>query len=76
MIPLWVGVAVAAVAVLRLDRRDERTPGEPVRLSPEALLAERFASGDVDETEYLHRLSVLHPNVAKSRPSNPTQPHQ
>jgi putative membrane protein len=69
--PLWIAVAIAIIAVNRPDRTGKKTPGEPTRLSPEGLLAERFANGDVDESEYLHHLSVLHPDsdVAQSKPA-------
>ncbi|MFI5541951.1 SHOCT domain-containing protein [Nocardia sp. NPDC051900] len=60
-VPLWIAVAIALVAVCRPERVKDIRPGGPTRLSPEALLAERFASGELDESEYLRRLAVLHP---------------
>ncbi|MEV6562072.1 hypothetical protein AB0M22_40565 [Nocardia sp. NPDC051756] len=64
-VPLWI---TAAVAILSFDRPG-RAPAQPQRaqprLSPEALLAELFASGEVDETEYRHRLTVLRPTSVK-----------
>ncbi|UGT67790.1 SHOCT domain-containing protein [Nocardia gipuzkoensis] len=59
--PLWIAVAIALVAVRRPERSEVVRPADPTRLAPEALLAERFASGDLDETEYRRRLAVLHP---------------
>lgn len=59
--PLWIAVAIALVAVRRPVRPEVIQPGSPTRLAPEALLAERFACGDLDESEYLRRLAVPHP---------------
>ena len=50
----WTVVVVVAVTVLR--RRGVRWPGQP---SAAAVLAERYARGDIDEDEYRHRLAVL-----------------
>ncbi|MFC9439601.1 SHOCT domain-containing protein [Nocardia sp. NPDC057030] len=65
VVPLWVTAAVAIIAFNRLDRVAAQPRREQPRLSPEALLAELFASGEVDETEYRHRLAVLRPMSAK-----------
>ncbi|MEU1999387.1 hypothetical protein ABZ511_33560 [Nocardia gamkensis] len=59
--PLWIAVAIALVAVRKPERSEDIRPVGPTRLAPEALLAERFANGDLDETEYRRRLAVLHP---------------
>jgi putative membrane protein len=61
VVPLWIAVAIALVAVRRPERAEVPRFSGPARLSPEALLAERFASGDLDESEYRRRLAVLHP---------------
>ncbi|AFU01571.1 SHOCT domain-containing protein [Nocardia brasiliensis] len=63
-LPLWVAVVVAIVALSRGDLAPEPKSQGPVRLAPEALLAERFASGELDETEYRRRLAVLRPTSA------------
>lgn len=60
-LPLWVAVAVAIIALGRSETAADPKPQGPVRLTPEALLAERFASGELDEAEYRRRLAVLHP---------------
>ncbi|WP_433664623.1 hypothetical protein ACQPW1_22295 [Nocardia sp. CA-128927] len=66
VVPLWITAAVAIIAIGRsASTQPATTTNEPTRLSPEALLAERFASGDVDESEYLHRRAVLCPTAAK-----------
>jgi putative membrane protein len=68
VVPLWIAIAIAIVAVSKSDRTSANPPNASMRPSPEALLAERFASGELDETEYLHRLSVLHPGVKAADP--------
>lgn len=71
LIPLfWIAVIAALFAIF--GRRWRRAAAEggygPYgRLSParraEATLAERFAKGDIDETEYRARLEVLRANA-------------
>ncbi|MEU0869561.1 SHOCT domain-containing protein [Nocardia brasiliensis] len=68
-LPLWVAVVVAIMALSRGEIASEPKSQGPVRLAPEALLAERFASGELDETEYLRRLAVLRPASAQ-KPSD------
>ncbi|MFI7003434.1 hypothetical protein [Nocardia sp. NPDC050175] len=62
VVPLWV---TAIIAIIAIGRSASTATAATTRLSPEALLAERFASGDVDESEYLHRRAVLCPTAAK-----------
>ena len=52
-------VLLGAIVVLlvRLGSRSADPP--PERRSPEQLLGERFARGEIDEEEYRHRLDVL-----------------
>ncbi|WP_406306795.1 SHOCT domain-containing protein [Streptomyces sp. NBC_00885] len=59
MILFWALIITAAVLLFRaLNRAPEHTHmhGGP---SPEQLLAERFARGDIDEEEYQRRLAAL-----------------
>lgn len=72
LIPLfWILVIAALFAIF--GRRWRRAAAEGgygphARLSParqaEATLAERFAKGDIDETEYRARLEVIRTNAA------------
>ncbi|WP_030576599.1 SHOCT domain-containing protein [Streptomyces anulatus] len=61
MILFWALIITAAVLLFRaLGRTGEHphthTPAGP---SPEQLLAERFARGEIDEEEYQRRLTAL-----------------
>lgn len=55
---LWVALLVgAAVTIAILYARRNRTGGPTA--AAEARLAERYASGEIDESEYRERLRVL-----------------
>ena len=51
----WTLVAIAAVALLRSPAAGPHRPGP----TPQQLLAERFARGEIDDDEYYRRLAVL-----------------
>ena len=55
MIAFWGFVAWGFVALVRSPNR---APGAVGR-SPEAILAERFAAGEIDSDEYTRRLEAL-----------------
>jgi putative membrane protein len=56
----WALIVLGTIAVARYLRTGvDRSP--QVRPTPEELLAERFARGEIDEQDYRQRLSVLHP---------------
>lgn len=55
----WALIITAAVLAFRaLGRTTERD--HPAAPSPEQLLAERFARGEIDEDDYHSRLAALH----------------
>lgn len=66
----WFGVSVGMIAfwglliaVIVLLVRASGGPGRAASAEtrqPEQLLAERFARGEIDESEYRERLAVLH----------------
>ena len=61
MILFWALIITAAVLLFRaLNRPHEHThtPGAPQ--TPEQVLGERFARGEIDEEEYRRRLDALH----------------
>jgi putative membrane protein len=69
LIPLfWIGVFVLLFTLLR--RRQQAwggygygPPWRGASRSAESTLGERFANGDIDETEYRARLEVLRANA-------------
>jgi putative membrane protein len=61
MVLFWGAVIVGIVALVRhFGRSGQQTSAPPSPpASPEQLLAERFARGEIDEEEYRQRLAVL-----------------
>ena len=55
----WTLIVLGVIAVVRylLSGGDRRPAARP---TPEALLAERFARGEIDEEDYRRRLDALH----------------
>lgn len=58
MVLFWALLIFGIVALVRLSTRDENRRLSPPP-SPEQVLAERFAHGEISETEYRDRLAVL-----------------
>jgi putative membrane protein len=59
MVLFWALIILGLIAIVRyLQTAGGRSPD--VRATPEALLAERFARGEIDEQEYRRRLDTLH----------------
>jgi putative membrane protein len=54
MLIIWGGIAAVAVFVVRRRRRWRPPAG-----SPEEILAERYARGEISTEEYQERLAVL-----------------
>ena len=65
MVLFWALIIVGIIAVIRFSTgaAQNRPVAQPQPYSdyesPEQLLAGRFARGELDETEYRHRLEVL-----------------
>jgi putative membrane protein len=59
MILFWALIITAAVLLFRALNRAPEHPHTHAGPSPEQLLAERFARGDIDEEEYRGRLAAL-----------------
>jgi putative membrane protein len=57
----WALVIAGLVYLARYYDRNRQPVGRaaPPRPSPEELLAERYASGELDDEEYRHRLRTL-----------------
>ncbi|WNZ14315.1 SHOCT domain-containing protein [Streptomyces sp. 11x1] len=61
MILFWALVITAGVLLFRaLNRPQEHTHGPAAPQTPEEVLGQRFARGEIDEEEYRRRLNVLH----------------
>nr|WP_282779903.1 hypothetical protein [Nocardia sp. CC201C] len=65
MLLFW-GLVIATFAlIVRMTARPDREGKPPVTQTPaEQLLAERFARGDIDEQEYISRLTALRTHTA------------
>lgn len=62
MVLIWaflIGVAIVAYRAWMSPAKTSVAP-EAASRSPEQVLADRFASGEIDETEYRCRLAALH----------------
>ena len=61
MVLFWAAVIFGIVALVRYfgrgGQQDTTAPSQPP--SPERLVAERFARGEIDEEEYQRRLAAL-----------------
>jgi len=56
----WGVLIAGGIAVFRSMNRSPANPGSAeTRPTPERLLAERFANGEIDEEEYRRRLDTL-----------------
>ncbi len=61
MVLFWALLIVGIIALIRFtvgDREDRRV-SPPQAPSPQQVLADRFARGEISETEYRDRLAVL-----------------
>ena len=54
-----IGLVVWAVRSIR-DQRQNSDSGRTATASPDDILAERFARGEIEEDEFLHRRELLH----------------
>ena len=73
-IAFWALVIAAIIALVRYTRTSgiDHRPEQSARPSPEQLLAERYARGEIDEAEYRRRLDTLEEAVIDWRsPSRP-----
>ncbi len=72
MVLFWGAVIFGIVALVRYFGRDGQpgtaAPSQPP--SPEHLLAERFARGEIDEEEYQRRLAALQAAGHARTPAN------
>jgi putative membrane protein len=55
----WGAIITAVVLIVRAFGRGGPEPTVTARPTPQALLAERYARGEIDDDEYSRRLQVL-----------------
>ncbi|WP_171109872.1 MULTISPECIES: SHOCT domain-containing protein [Streptomyces] len=60
MVLFWALIITALVLVFRAANRPHEHTHTPTAPTPEQILGERFARGEIDEEEYWRRLSALH----------------
>ncbi|MBW0114313.1 SHOCT domain-containing protein [Pseudonocardia abyssalis] len=58
MVLFWGLVIYGAIALLRYSAREDQ-PASVTRPTPELLLADRLARGEIDEEQYLRTLETL-----------------
>lgn len=64
MVVFWGLVITGIVLLVRYVGQSGQRPGQPPTMhTPEQVLAERFARGEIDETEYQKRLATLREHV-------------
>ncbi|MFF8191071.1 SHOCT domain-containing protein [Streptomyces bobili] len=70
MILFWALIITAAVLLFRALSRPTEHPHThaPAGPSPEQLLAERFARGEIDEEDYQRRLAALRASPPSTKP--------
>ena len=59
VILIWALVIAGVAALVRYVRGSDGITAVPTRPTPEQLLAERYARGEIDETEYRRGLDNL-----------------
>lgn len=73
MLLFWAVLIIGAVALVRyLGRTGQRDGDASPRTTPEQLLAERFARGEIDAEEYRARLDTLRSGPKPPSRSNTT----
>jgi putative membrane protein len=60
MILFWALIITAAVLLFRALNRTHEHTHAPAAPTPERILADRLARGEIDEEEYRRRLNALH----------------
>ena len=64
MVVFWGVLITTVVLLVRSPHRSTQPPGQPIaRLTPEQVLADRFARGEIDDADYTGRLATLHSKV-------------
>ena len=64
MVLFWVLIIVGIVALIRFSTGSPQAPRGDAP-TPEQLLSARFASGEIDETQYRERLAILREGIRR-----------
>ena len=56
---IWIGISLARRAALAPPGTVSASPPSPARTSPQEILAERLARGEIEPDDYRHRLEML-----------------
>ncbi|GHC70451.1 hypothetical protein GCM10007079_01930 [Nocardiopsis terrae] len=59
MILLWILIVLAIVALAKYLLRESRSTASKDARTPETVLSERFARGEIDTKEYRERLDAI-----------------
>jgi putative membrane protein len=72
MLLFWGVLVLGGIALVRVLNRPSSRPESPLPSTPEQVLADRFARGEIGEDEYRARLGVLSsaPAAHGSRPGS------
>jgi putative membrane protein len=66
MVLFWALIIAGIVVLIRISTTNQRshsTAPPPQALSPEQILAARYAHGEISESEYRQRMAVLRDHV-------------
>ncbi|MET9391251.1 SHOCT domain-containing protein [Streptomyces sp. NPDC006624] len=61
MVAFWALIITALVLVFRAVNQPHEHTHAPAAPTPQQILAERFARGEIDEEEYRRRMDALRP---------------
>lgn len=64
MLVFWA-LLIAGIALTIRFALADRPPATPSHMTPEAILTQRFARGEIDEQEYTARMTALRENSGK-----------
>jgi putative membrane protein len=67
VVPMMVSTALFVGAIVAVVIAVMRSDALPHQRTPEELLRERFARGEIDADEYAHRLDALHEGPYSTR---------
>ena len=67
MLVFWGGLIALVVWLFRTNRSESPAPPAPPARTPDQMLDERFAKGEIDEEEFTRRRELLHAGAPPKR---------